>query len=270
MATYKERTTDDEFDKDEFQHIIDEGHDSDFLLEMAAARCLRAAGFGVQHSRYYTDPVTGKTRQYDLRALKGGVHGNLQFYLSLECKNIGKNFPLLVSATPRESGESSITYLKGFGGDMHVGITAHDINCPLYLSTHVGRAVTQFERKGNGKSGYKYSTGNDRVGEKWTQVISQLQAMAEEDITNIVDLRRPTFLIPILVVNDDTLWKVGYGFESEVAHYPELVQKTDWIISKGFSIKYQNSTAKFNISHLHITTISGLPDLLNEILLTRT
>lgn len=267
MATYKDRGIEAEFDQAEFQHLISEGYDSDFLLEAAVVRCLRKFAFDVEHSGYYTDPATGKARQFDVRATKINPHTDVHFYLSLECKNIGKNFPLLVSTTPRDSRE--ISYLRGFGFAYPYGIQPHQTNCPLYGSSHVGRAVCQYERRRDNRNGYKYNNRNDRVGEKWTQTLSQLQEFATANKEDIYNSQLPTFFIPILVVNNDTLWEVGYTDDMEVEYPPHQVQNTDLIISHGFLVSYGVSNERFNVSHLHISTINGLPDLLTKIIDTR-
>ena len=277
MTTYKGRNLDDQFDEDEFQFIIDQGHDSDFLLEMAAARCLRKAGFDVAHSGFYTDTATLKARQYDLRASMLSKQGDVQFYLCLEVKNVGKNYPLLVSTTPRERNERFLNYVERFSLPGMIGLSSKQIDTPLYGERNVGRDLSQFKRikdssvptKKGGLDSFVYSTGNDQVAEKWMQAISQLQALVEEIKANKAFKKIPTFFIPILVVNNDTLWEVGYNQDSKVECPPHSVQQADLMISKGFTIQYHSSSPTLVISHLHITTIDGLPTLLTKILETR-
>jgi hypothetical protein len=50
------------------------------------------------------DPVTGKIRQYDIRAMRTLPTHSLA--LAVECKNIRPNAPLLLSTVPRTASES--------------------------------------------------------------------------------------------------------------------------------------------------------------------
>ena len=65
--------------------------DSDFGFEMRVLKRLRADRFTCSHAATYRDPITGKIRQYDIRALKD--RGDLTLALSVECKNLRPNNP---------------------------------------------------------------------------------------------------------------------------------------------------------------------------------
>jgi hypothetical protein len=79
-------------------------NDSDFAFELRVLRQLRGLGFQCEHSGTYEDPVTGKFRQFDIRANKN--FGNVQLAMAVECKNIRPYHPLLVSAVPRTEAEA--------------------------------------------------------------------------------------------------------------------------------------------------------------------
>lgn len=78
--------------------------DSDFAFEMRVLEQLRALGFQCEHSGTYRDPVTDKIRQFDIRAWKD--HGTATLALAVECKNLRRSRPLLISAVPRTQGEA--------------------------------------------------------------------------------------------------------------------------------------------------------------------
>ena len=65
---------------------------SDFQLELDVFHSL-ARYIQPSHGGTYTDPVTKKDRQYDIRA--EFVHRNCYLKLAIECKNLKPNFPLL-------------------------------------------------------------------------------------------------------------------------------------------------------------------------------
>ena len=77
---------------------------SDFAFELRCLERITALGWECQHGGSYVDPVTGKTRQFDLRARRRvELHSHR---CAIECKNLAKNFPLLVLAVPRAADES--------------------------------------------------------------------------------------------------------------------------------------------------------------------
>ena len=78
---------------------------SDFSFEVEVLRLLVSCGFECEHGGSYKDPVTNKTREFDIRATI--IYGT-QFFLRLavECKNLRENFPLLVSCIPRKPEEA--------------------------------------------------------------------------------------------------------------------------------------------------------------------
>src|SRR5688572_7396980 len=79
------------------------GH-SDFSFELAVLKMLRALEITCDHGGHYEDPVTGKSREFDIRAIK--TIGTFRVRLAVECKNIRSNFPILISCIPRHNEES--------------------------------------------------------------------------------------------------------------------------------------------------------------------
>jgi hypothetical protein len=77
---------------------------SDFSFELAVLKMLRASDIDCEHGGHYEDPVTNKSREFDIRAIK-----TIQQYrvrMAIECKNIRENFPILISCIPRHEQES--------------------------------------------------------------------------------------------------------------------------------------------------------------------
>jgi len=77
---------------------------SDFGFELSVLKMLRERGIECKHGGLYDDPVTGKSREFDIRASID--RGDYRVKLAIECKNIRSNFPLLVACTPRHESES--------------------------------------------------------------------------------------------------------------------------------------------------------------------
>ena len=173
------------------------------------------------------------------------------------------------STTPREDNEYFLCFLEHTGkgpGEGRPGIRVKSADFQIYATSHVGRAVSQYARKSMGQGNYRYSTGFDQVGEKWTQTISQLQEFAIGAIREIYSSQQRAFFIPILVVNDGTLWEVGYDSDMNVEYPPHLEEKSNLKFEHRFSIEFRNRSEEFTVSHLHITTITGLPYLIDNIL----
>jgi hypothetical protein len=78
-------------------------HD-DFALELDLFQHALQLDAAAEHGGTYVDPVTGRHRQFDLRIRIESPERLL--FLAVECKNIGKNSPLLVSRIPRERDEA--------------------------------------------------------------------------------------------------------------------------------------------------------------------
>ena len=76
-------------------------NESDFSFELEILNMLRSMNVDCEHGGNYTDPVTGKTREFDIRASKTINHYRVR--MAIECKNIKENFPVLVSCVPRQA-----------------------------------------------------------------------------------------------------------------------------------------------------------------------
>lgn len=77
----------------------------DFAFELRCLRELRKRPIIIFHGGTYSDPVTGKNRQFDFR-LELKPEKQLRVNIPLECKNLKANFPLLVSRVPRLASEA--------------------------------------------------------------------------------------------------------------------------------------------------------------------
>jgi hypothetical protein len=90
---------------------------SDFAFEVKMLSKLCELGYACSHSGTYEDPVTRKPRQYNIRAIKGRqLSDTLQFrlLLSVECKNLRPNFPLLVHCMQRQQSECLQSWIWSF------------------------------------------------------------------------------------------------------------------------------------------------------------
>src|SRR5258705_12145540 len=78
---------------------------ADFSFELRVLKALTDLKLKCQHGGTYEDPITKKSREFDIRALMYGDEV-LRVQLSVECKNIQQNFPLVVHCLKRKENES--------------------------------------------------------------------------------------------------------------------------------------------------------------------
>lgn len=79
---------------------------ADFSFELRVLKELVDLGLICSHSGTYDDPITGKSREFDIRALLLDQEKYLRVHLSVECKNIRENFPMIVHCLKRKENES--------------------------------------------------------------------------------------------------------------------------------------------------------------------
>lgn len=74
-----------------------------YPLEMRVASALRNSGFLVQHSTYYIDPETSKSREIDIISTRHDQYGMVQIHFVIECKSSKKPW-ILFSAEYTQEG----------------------------------------------------------------------------------------------------------------------------------------------------------------------
>lgn len=266
--------------------IIDENHlleflkknDQDFIFELKVLEKINSLKNKLKiettYGGSYIDPVTKKTRQYDIRA-EIELLGN-RIKLAIECKNLRKYNPLLIYLLKRKKNEcyhNMISSPPGINGIIIENILS---NYTYYHEgSEVGKNLIQVgksinEVKKNNKVGKnktqvrksinEFISGDSDIFEKWSQSISSAY-----DLINIPFKENKTFVIPILVVPDDTLWGARYDDNGELINKPEKLDKCEYFIGKNYQINFiGNSIGYYSISHLHIYTFSGLERFLSK------
>lgn len=130
--------------------------DSDFGFEMSVLADLRTLGFECSHSGTYSDQVTKKIRQFDLRATI--ERANFRLALAVECKNLRS--PLLISAVPRTSKEAFHSVIEYVGEE---SVYHSRVQC-----TEVAHATTVYEV-------------NQSVGKKTDQIRRENAKLVSDD-----------------------------------------------------------------------------------------
>ena len=253
-----------ETDLDDF--IATEG---DFDFEMQIANIFHDHCDESLHGGSYDDPVTNKARQFDIRARisKAGLHVRI----AAECKNLQKNFPLLISRLPRKPAEAFhevlYTHEKARGGPTIGGVqiaTGFDFfnfknikidadNKVYPIDDFVGKSTTQV-----GKNGAEFVSNDSEVFEKWAQALSStygLLEIAKKDFEYFDKKIGLTVFFPILVIPDETLWCVDYKPNGTKTGVPRKIDHCSIFIDKKIGGKLG---PWLNISHIDIFTKNGI------------
>jgi hypothetical protein len=247
--------------KDILEFLRDE---SDFSFEMQVLHKMDEMGFDCQHGGTYTDPITNKRREFDIRAKYR--QDKLFLSIAMECKNIRANCPLLVSCVKRRKSEAFhdliiFEKVKSQFSSLESPI-AMRIKSSLYAAnTSVAKRVEQVGRAQNGSM-----IGNDTdTFDKLSQAVNS----AYDLIENMALYKDETFIhfvLPAIVVPDNRLWRVDYSNTGK--QLTAAVQATDcslfmnqpWKIERGIF-----GDIWYTLSHLEIITFSALPNYVDRI-----
>jgi len=235
----------------------------DFALELYVYNQARSLGFYATHGGTYEDPVTKKSRQYDIRAFI--ENNNRRIDLAIECKSLQPSFPLLISRIPRIAEESFHHVIFSFKREEDSFSPSHilpssklaAIRSPLSIypeDEHVGKSTSQIGRNENGDLG----SGDGKVFDKWFQALAsadELISDATQHYKKFDNKKCITIVIPLLVVSDGTLWVADYANDGALMFEPKQVDEALLFVGREYS---RLSLSPYTVSHLHIFTKSGV------------
>lgn len=257
--------------KDLNEHLAEST--SDFGFELNVLRELRSHHLACEHGGHYVDPVTNKSREFDIRALY--AQGNYRIRLAVECKNIRENYPLLVSLVPRQLDEAYhvLAHMSKPSGHV-VGDLLGLIrqlrfsNSGLYPpNAGVVKSTTQVGRLEQSSA---LTSADSDIYEKWGQALASaadlVTASAEEAINFVDGSTLPstmfTAVVPILVVPNGRLWAVNYDAYGSQIGEPQQVRRASHFVGKDYPLR-AGSSKTLEISHMEIVTFDGLFELIN-------
>lgn len=246
------------------------GTQDDFALELYAYSLAYKHGYSATHAGSYTDRITGKTRQFDVRASKQ-CGEDLHVFLAIESKCLRTCYPLLISQIRRERTESYQDIMQS-QGRKRVSAGEAMLHGPRVLQissgrsiyppgAYVGKAVTQVGYTQNGS----FVSGDSEVFDKWGQAIASLNDLIRSAavLRDSEGYAKWSICVPVLMVPDDTLWTVNYAVNGSLEGAPTKSDHGEFYI--GDSQTYvPNPDYLFRVSHLHVVTKSGLSWLLES------
>lgn len=240
----------------------------DFSFEMRILQMLRQGGLDCEHGGHYEDPVTRKSREFDIRATH--TYGLTKTRLAVECKNIRANFPVLISCVRRLPFEAfhDVTAVKGdpHGARyaMEQRATPHRVSeSSVYpIGEYVGKSIEQVGRDNAG-----FTANDSEVYEKWGQALASAQSLfdsIDDDVPpeNSVGLRA---VLPVVVIPDGRLWTVCYAEDGSVQEQPHLADRVPCYVNKQYTVGHGLGETQVTISHLEIVTQSGLKTLVERL-----
>lgn len=237
----------------------------DFDLELFAYRTMRELGWQADLGGAYIDSSSQKHRQYDVRGRTQFSHGR-DLRIAVECKSLGPEFPLVVSRIPRPGGDTSHDVLKRWRrpeiGDTVFAVEHSVENHPhLYPAGEmVGKAATQIRWAENQK---RLIASDSESFDKWSKALESASEVVETAAADAAESSSPilTFVMPVLLVNDGTLWVVDYEDDGRRSA-PKAVDETLLFVDREHRVRNRTAQESFRLSHLHIYTRSGFTTML--------
>jgi hypothetical protein len=260
------------------QHIGDylNGRD-DFELELFAYRNLLGNGWSSRVGGTYIDRYTKKPRQFDVRA-QTKLTPHCYVSLAVECKSLSPESPLIISRIPRPKdeavGHDLIARWKVpdnvFGASVLEKMHGHVVveRCPsdgrqLYkVGDMVGKAATQIRYQENKK---EFAASDAETYDKWSQALASAAGLIEIASTSTQSDQLPivTFVMPLLLVNDKTLWVVDYD-ENGGRKAPEPADEALLYVAREHDFLVHLTNLTYTMSHLHVCTRTGFINLLRD------
>ncbi|MEL7078908.1 MAG: hypothetical protein AAGM46_23665 [Cyanobacteria bacterium J06582_2] len=244
-------------------------------MEMRVFSHLLSLDFHAEHGGTYSDPVTDKPRQFDIRC--SFRDKNKIIKLAVECKALSPQFPLVIQRVPRIKQESYHELFLAYEPPENypgVGIfnsskalRTKDSSSLYPIDNFVGKSSNQIGRKKRGKNEPELYANDSEIYDKWSQAIASSHDLA----TNSTDEREQmgleqslTMIFPVLVVPELCLWSVDYDAQGNRISEPINCDEIDYYIGKEL---WNKSTlcAAYTISHLKVLTFKGFEQFAKKI-----
>lgn len=240
--------------------------EADFGFEMEIRRLLTGRSLDPLHGGTYVDPVTGRSRQFDLRVqirpktqYSYSNRAPYLFRLAIECKNVREHYPVLIQCVPRARNESFHDAVATTDGTFRV-LRFSPRETRYREEQAVGKNLTQVARSSNG-----FSSSDDDVYGKWAQAIASAADLAVSNTANFEPTPVYTFVMPVVVVPDSMLWAVNYDDRGSVVSGPTQVESVSFFVSAPLHWQHRDDTKAMTLSHIEFVTKAGLAALVDRL-----
>lgn len=229
---------------------------SDFAFEMRVVAQLRALGFECSHSGTYRDPVTDKIRQFDIRAVMD--RGDATLALAVECKNLRRNNPLLLSAVPRTTSEAFhdlLVYQPRVVCEAHSVEPVTGSESAYRPGEMVGKKTDQVRRDASNA----LISNDEATFEKLNQAVNSCRDLVREYAVK-ASRSRVRAIVPLIVAPEGLLWQVDYATGGQLEKAPRPVTRAVLFLNHPWPVDLGlGRTISYRLSHIEFITLDALP-----------
>jgi hypothetical protein len=240
--------------------VLDE---DDFGHEMRVGKMLDTLNYAIRgvrickpiHGETYEDPKTQKTRQFDYRCkIVAGYDERRIISLAVECKNLNPDLPLVVCGRPRTERESYHVVISSNDGNPKA-LKISDRSSIYEPHAFVGKSILRLKMKERKLC----SDGDSEIYDRWSQALASSHELALEAARNPLNPKSYTFIMPMVVVPDDSLWTASYNDNGELADDPKSVKHCEFHVAHKI-----DAGLPYVVTHIHFLTLEGLKSLITE------
>lgn len=250
-----ENISEDEQIEKDIQEYLE--NSSDFDLELRCLNTFKDSGYKCSHAGSYEDPVTNKTREYDLRCSRVLDYKHDIFFMA-ECKAIKD--PLIISLVKSNKEERTFNYL--FRTNPRPTPKPYNNFYDEYIgksSTQINVKIQSQQRRGQEPTINRSVTYNDtEIFEKWTQALSSAHSIISTQMT--IAGNSCCCFLPIVIIPDNKLWGVIYNEEKGSKEIKKL-DKCDYYVRKIYPTHKKNP---FIINCIQFVTESNLSTFISK------
>lgn len=241
---------------------------ADFKLEVEALNALKSAGFICHHGGYYKDPVSGANREFDIRAEKNVAELDI-LKLTVECKNVGRNAPVLVETLPRTCEELEYICMLDTGLFAESGRSprevagrvvmdkCHSIGTGMYV---VGAPVVKSIQQVGIKNNNAPTRISGEIYGKWSQALASMHELVLESFNAYCRYQSFTKMkfhhLPFVVVPDGTLFSVDYDSDGNLKNEAHSVDFRSAYVNHEIYLGFDDPIYNHRIPNLHFVTLS--------------
>jgi len=191
--------------------------------------------------------------------------------MAVECKNLFEGNPLVVCGRKRTNGEAYHTFVESpslrpgaeavYKDQLATKIVLGDSG--LYPAKEfVGKTLLRIRQVKEKNVPDKFVTdpqGSD-IYEKWSQALASSIDLAESTLCRHDGPFIRSFVLPIVVLPNDVLWRVAYDDTGSITEDPTKVDEVEYFIEH--SIKVHGW--RLILTHIHFVTLKGFEGLLSR------
>jgi hypothetical protein len=216
-----------------------------------------------EHGGTYIDQVTGKPRQFDYRCKVVSLAGSSEsIFLAVECKNVSQEQPVVVCGRPRFDNESYHLFIqRPDDGADSFSMRVKGADSIYKPQKFVGKSIARIQIKNEGKTNeVLQNAGDSDIYERWSQSLASSHDLGFGAVYNTPKLKSSAFILPVVVLPNDSLWTFSYNLDGTADGEPKQVDEAEFYVDQKLLIGLD-----LVLTHVHFVTLKGLSELLSRI-----